>query len=167
MGVSQFEPDLGSMCYAAHPAVWVVRPDGSLQKGISFNHYAFGAIGDWLYRYIAGIQPDETLPGFKHSVLAPHPGAGLEAASATHRSPYGEVSTSWKRSDADMTIDVRVPPNTTAALHLPGARTSEIEEGGDPLEQAEGVSDARDENGGVSLALGSGCYSFRYPRAAD
>ena len=144
-----------------------MRPDGSLQKGISFNHYAFGAIGDWLYRYIAGIQPDETLPGFKHSVLAPHPGAGLEAASATHRSPYGEVSTSWKRSDADMTIDVRVPPNTTAALHLPGARTSEIEEGGDPLEQAEGVSDARDENGGVSLALGSGCYSFRYPRAAD
>lgn len=141
----------------------VVRADGRLQKGMSFNHYAFGAIGDWLYRYVAGIRPDAAAPGFKHSLLAPHPGGGIDAARASHRSPYGEVAVAWTKSGDVFEVEVRVPANATATLQLPGATASRVEEGGLPLERSQGISNVRDEEAGARLTLGSGRYAFRYP----
>jgi alpha-L-rhamnosidase len=143
--------------------VWdAIRPDKSLHEGMSFNHYAFGAIGDWLYRYVAGISPDEEKPGFKHSLLAPHPGGGLDQARASHHSAYGEISLAWRLKEGKMKVEVRVPPNTIASLRLPGARKHEIREAEAPLETVEGVSRARDGDSAVSLELGSGDYVFRY-----
>jgi alpha-L-rhamnosidase len=148
-------------------SVWetwdVKRPDGSLRKGLSFNHYAFGAVGDWLYRHVAGIRPDEARPGFKHSNLAPHPGGGLHWARASHQSPHGEIGLEWSQRDGRMRVEVCVPPNTTASLRLPRATASEVEEGDGPLDRAEGVSEVRDEEGGATLDLGSGAYVFHYP----
>jgi alpha-L-rhamnosidase len=139
------------------------RPDGSLEKGLSFNHYAFGAIGDWLYRYVAGLQPEAARPGFEHSVLAPHPGGGLHWARASHQSPYGEVGVAWQRQAGELCVEVRVPPNTTAELRLPRARASAVEEAGGPLERTEGVSGIRAEDDGTVLDLGSSSYVFRHP----
>jgi alpha-L-rhamnosidase len=148
-------------------SVWetwdVKRPDGSLRKGLSFNHYAFGAVGDWLYRHVAGLQPDEARPGFKHSNLAPHPGGGLHWARASHQSPHGEIGLEWNQRDGRMRVEVCVPPNTTASLRLPRATVSEVEEGDGPLDCAEGVSGVRSEEGGATLDLGSGAYVFHYP----
>jgi alpha-L-rhamnosidase len=140
-----------------------IRADGSLNKGMSFNHYAFGAIGDWLYGYVAGIRPDEERPGFKHSLLTPHPGGGLHAARALHRSPYGEISMAWKLESGVLRVEVCVPPNTTATLRLPGASVSEVDEGGEPLERAEGVTEIRSQEADLNLELCSGRYVFRYP----
>jgi alpha-L-rhamnosidase len=142
-----------------------IRPNGSLSKGMSFNHYAFGAIGDWLYRYVAGIGPDARQPGFKHVLLAPHPGGGLSEARAQHRSPYGEIALAWRIEGDAMQVEARIPPNSTAALRLPGARAGEVAEGGLPVERAQGLSGFQDRDGGMSLQLGSGSYVFRYPYA--
>jgi len=139
-----------------------IHVDGSREKGMSFNHYAFGAIGDWLYRYVAGIAPDETRPGFKHIRLAPHPGGGLTSARASLQSRYGEVAISWELDASSMRVDVTVPPNTTATLLLPKARSNEVTESGQLLASAGGVTQVRDQDGGVLALIGSGTYSFRY-----
>jgi alpha-L-rhamnosidase len=139
-----------------------VKADGTLRKGMSFNHYAFGAVGEWLYRYIAGIGLDEESPGYKHIILSPHPGDGLTEAQAAHQSPYGEIRSLWKLSEGKMTYGITIPVNTTATVHLPRAKIDEISENNQPLRNAEGVSKISHEVGKVTLEVGSGSYEFRY-----
>lgn len=85
----------------------------------SFNHYAYGAIGAWLYNTVAGINPDPAQPGYKHIILKPQPGGGLDFARATLQTPYGEVVSDWKFAGGEFTYDVVIPPNTSATVHLP------------------------------------------------
>jgi alpha-L-rhamnosidase len=84
------------------------KPDGSFQSvGMnSFNHYAYGAIGEWLYTYVAGIQIDAENPGYKHFFLAPHPGGGLTHTAATFRSGYGDIRSAWKIEGSQLVYDV-------------------------------------------------------------
>jgi alpha-L-rhamnosidase len=140
-------------------------PDGSLRKGQSFNHYAFGAIGAWLYGYIAGIRPHEGRPGYKHTLLAPHPGGDIRSARATYQSPFGKIGIKWERDDHWMQVEVCVPPNTSATLQLPGAQKEAIEEAGTSADSVEGVAEICGENGGIRLSIGSGQYRFRYSTA--
>ena len=98
-------------------------PDGGFYspRMNSFNHYAFGAVGDWMYRYLAGLQPVE--PGYQRTELRPRPGAGFTSARATHESLYGVHECGWQLHDGTLRVDVRVPANTTATVVLPdGAR---------------------------------------------
>ncbi|HWR70354.1 MAG TPA: family 78 glycoside hydrolase catalytic domain [Dehalococcoidia bacterium] len=139
-----------------------IKADGKLRKGMSFNHYAFGAVGAWLYRYVAGIVLDEENPGGKHIVLSPHPGGGLTEARAAYQSPRGEVKSAWKLHDGWMTYSVTVPANSTATVRLPNAVKAEISEGNKPLEKAEGISKVSQEAGAVTLEVGSGSYEFQY-----
>jgi alpha-L-rhamnosidase len=83
----------------------------------SFNHYAFGAVGDWMYRYLAGLNPVE--PGYRRTELRPRPGGGFTQARATHDSLYGTHACGWRIEDGKLHVDVSVPPNTTATLVLP------------------------------------------------
>ncbi len=94
------------------------KPDGTFQSvGMnSFNHYAYGAIGEWLYSYVSGIKIDENHPGYKHFFLEPHPGGGLKNASAEHLSMYGKISSSWKVLGGNVVYDFEIPANTTATL---------------------------------------------------
>jgi len=141
----------------------VVRADGRLRKGLSLNHYAFGAVGDWLYRHVAGVGPSAEGPGFRHVRIAPHPGGSLTHARARLRSPYGEVSSSWRIESGHLELEVVVPPNATASVRLPGARLGEVREGGAPLAEAEAVSTSRQSGDDVELEIGSGRYAFRHP----
>jgi alpha-L-rhamnosidase len=95
-------------------------PDGSVNPGemTSFNHYALGAVADWLHRSVAGLAPAE--PGYRRLRIAPRPLAALEHASARHVTPYGEASVSWRRQGDDVVVTAEVPPNTTAEVDLPG-----------------------------------------------
>ncbi|WP_431217921.1 alpha-L-rhamnosidase C-terminal domain-containing protein [Puia sp. P3] len=88
----------------------------------SFNHYAYGAIGDWMYKTIAGINPVDSAPGYKKILFQPRPGGGLTRAAARLRTLFGAVSSSWTLSNGRFTLDVTVPPNTTAELDLPGKK---------------------------------------------
>ncbi|MPZ84900.1 MAG: Bacterial alpha-L-rhamnosidase [Actinophytocola sp.] len=95
-------------------------PDGSVNPGqmTSFNHYALGAVADWLHRTVAGLAPAH--PGYRELLVRPRPWPGLSAASARHRTPYGEAAVSWHRADGRLTLRVTVPVGATATVHVPG-----------------------------------------------
>jgi len=113
----------------------------------SFNHYAYGAIGDWLYRVVAGIQPDPAQPGYRHIVLRPRPGGRLTWAKASYETPYGTVSSHWRRTDAGLEWRVTVPPNTTATAYPAAAAGQAVTVDGQPVS-------------GASVELVAGEYTF-------
>ena len=96
-------------------------PDGSINPGAmtSFNHYAFGAIADYLHRRVAGLAP--AAPGYRRLRVAPLPTRELEWARASHHTPYGLAEAGWTRQGDDVTVTVTVPPGTEAEVHLPSA----------------------------------------------
>jgi alpha-L-rhamnosidase len=103
-------------------------PLGALETGsgtsmVSFNHYAYGAVADWLHSTVAGLRPDPDDPGYHHLLVEPRPGGGLTNASTSLRTRYGPASVAWALEDGDgaLVVDVVVPPNTSATVRLPGA----------------------------------------------
>ncbi len=142
-----------------------LKPDGTFQdKGMnSFNHYAYGAIGDWLYSVVAGLGIDSEKPGYRRVRIRPLPGGGLTYARASHQSMYGPVSSGWEIRDGLFRLDVEVPPNTSATIWLPGAKMADVMEGGVPVATAAGVARVEQESAAVLMDIGSGRYSFSYP----
>jgi len=104
-------------------------PDGSVNPGemTSFNHYALGTVADWLHRFVGGVAT--AAPGYRRFEIQPHPGGGLTHAHARHRSPYGMAECSWKIEAGLLTVEVELPPNTTAHVLLPGRAAEPIEVG--------------------------------------
>ena len=139
-----------------------IKPDGSFQDpGMnSFNHYAYGAIGEWMYRVVAGIELDEGHPGYKHILIQPRPGGGLTFASASVESMYGRIASGWKIADHKFTLNIQVPPNTTATVRLPKTRLPEVTEGQKPLTNRADISSARQVGDAVLVDVGSGQYVF-------
>jgi alpha-L-rhamnosidase len=86
----------------------------------SFNHYAYGAIGQWMHERIAGLAPDPAQPGYKHFFIQPAPGGPLTSARAELMTPYGKASSAWILENRMLKLEAIVPPNTTATLILPG-----------------------------------------------
>lgn len=88
----------------------------------SFNHYSLGSVGEWMFRYMAGIEADPACPGFKHAIIRPVPGGRLRQVQASYESVYGTVSVEWSLSnEGAFRLEVRVPANTAATVHVPGA----------------------------------------------
>ena len=145
------------------------KPDGTFQSPSmnSFNHYAYGAVGDWMYQVVAGIDTDPEEPGYKHVLIQPRPGGGLTHASASLDTMYGTVSSSWQRDGETLRLRVAIPANTRATIRIPFATTDRTTEGGRPLNQAAGITNVREENGAVVLATGSGVYHFETTRTQD
>jgi len=85
----------------------------------SFNHYAYGAIGAWLYNTVAGIEIDKQQAGYKHMIIRPRPGGGLTYANGSHQTLYGEVRSAWTLDAGKLTLNVTIPPNTSATVYLP------------------------------------------------
>jgi alpha-L-rhamnosidase len=104
-------------------------PDGSINPGemTSFNHYALGAVADWLHRVVGGLAPAE--PGYRRLDIRPQPGGGLTSARSRHHTPYGLAECAWNIEAGTITVDVIVPPNTTASVTLPGTDDQVIEVG--------------------------------------
>jgi alpha-L-rhamnosidase len=99
-------------------------PDGSINPGemTSFNHYALGAVADWMHRTIGGLAPLE--PGYRRIEICPRPGGGLTHCLVVHLTPYGSAQCAWKIEDGTFDLDVIIPANTTASVTLPGESTS-------------------------------------------
>jgi alpha-L-rhamnosidase len=140
-----------------------IKPDGSFQDpGMnSFNHYAYGAIGEWMYRVIAGIGIDAQQPGYKHIFIEPHPGGELQWVKSSLHSMYGEIDSSWELSAKGFSMRVIVPGNTTATIRIPHAKLEDITESGIPLPQAPGLAKARQDTDSVVVEAGSGTYAFQ------
>ncbi|WP_219825748.1 alpha-L-rhamnosidase [Nonomuraea typhae] len=104
-------------------------PDGTVNLGemTSFNHYAFGAVADWLHRTVAGLAP--LAPGYRRLAVAPRPGGGLTHARAALRTPYGPAEVAWRVDGEVLDVRATVPPNTGALVSLPGAEPFETGSG--------------------------------------
>jgi alpha-L-rhamnosidase len=139
-----------------------IRPDSSFEDAgmNSFNHYAFGAVGDWMYQNIGGIDLDPAAPGYRRSRIAPRPGAGLTSASASLETLYGTLKSAWKVEAGRFMLDVTVPANTAAEVTLWDARVEQVREGGHPLTATGGVLGARQRGNDVVVEMGSGQYTF-------
>ncbi|QJD82789.1 glycoside hydrolase family 78 protein [Cohnella herbarum] len=147
-----------------------IKQDGSFWKDEmnSFNHYAFGAIGDWLYRVVAGIDTDPSGPGYKKIVIKPQIGEGLTEAEAVYQSLYGEIRSAWLLETGDrMQVVVKVPPNTTAEVWLPNAEPESIRESGLTIERVEGILTVDSIETDVRLVIGSGTYLFKFDRVSN
>ena len=140
------------------------KPDGSFQttEMNSFNHYAYGAIGDWMYRVMAGIEIDETAPGYKRVLIQPRPGGGFTSVKASHQTPYGQVASAWTLTDGRFELAVEVPPNSRATVRLPKADLSGVTEAGKPLSEGNGVTGRRQDGDATVIDVGSGQYRFAY-----
>ncbi len=143
-----------------------IRPDSSFEDAgmNSFNHYAFGAVGDWMYRTIGGINLDPETPGARTVRIAPRPGGGLTRARTSLETPYGKLATAWRLDSASFRLDVTVPPNTTAAVSLPDATVERVREAGRAVRGLPGVRDVQQRGADVVVTVGSGTYQFTVSR---
>jgi alpha-L-rhamnosidase len=130
-----------------------ISPDGHVNLA-SFNHYAFGCIGDWMYCSVAGLDKDQ--PGYKHILIKPEPHENLTYAKASYQSIYGEIVSSWEVQQGRMRIEATIPPNTTAKIRLPEVDLQFIPNTY-PITQ-----DGQD----TVVEVGSGSYVFEYPYPA-
>jgi alpha-L-rhamnosidase len=126
----------------------------------SFNHYAFGAVGEWLITAMAGIAPEPAAPGMQRFLLRPHLLPGLDHAGAHLDTVWGRIESAWRREADGCTWDVTVPPNTQARALIPCANPECVSESGQPLERAASVRLVGCEGGSVLCALDAGRYRF-------
>jgi len=157
--------------------IWERWNSYTLEKGFqdvsmnSFNHYSYGAVSEWMYRFVAGIETDEATPGFKHFILQPTPDTRvtlpqgqerITSAEATYKSYYGDIKSAWvMKSDGNLAYTATVPANTTATLYLPlKGEKDVVYEGTKPAKNAKGVKFVKRENGKEVYELTSGSYSF-------
>ena len=117
--------------------------------------------GAWFYEGFAGIRPDPAHPGFKHFSI--HPGIvdSVDWVNCHHDSPHGRIASNWQREGEKLTMDVTIPPNTTATIFVPAKDAASVTESGKPAGEAEGVKFLRMENNAAVFAVGSGNYQFQ------
>ena len=125
-----------------------IRPDGSIHDGVmhmpdgdghmlSFNHYAYGAVIDWVYRTLAGLAPDVDHPGYRHVVLAPRPVRGIDHVAASVESAFGTVAVQWSLDGADtLTASYTVPFGATASVLAPVSPGSQVTVDGEQVPDA-------------------------------
>jgi alpha-L-rhamnosidase len=128
-----------------------VREDGTFGPVSmnSLNHYAFGCVAEWMYRYVCGINPTLEHPGFQTSVIKPQPNSLLRFAEASVQTMYGTLSSSWKLDGGMITIEINIPCNTQADIILPDADGAQVLENGIPVE-------------GSRFVKGSGRWVYTY-----
>lgn len=139
-----------------------IKPDGSFQaiSMNSFNHYAYGAIGDWMYRTITGIS--EVSPGYKEILIAPKPGGNLKKASAELETVYGKVKSAWAIDGDKTRVEVTIPANTTAKIVLPATGNNTVTESGTIVNKVKSLSNIKSVANNTELTAGSGTYHFEY-----
>ncbi len=126
----------------------------------SFNHYAFGSIGEWMIRHVLGINPDEETPAYRRFTIAPKPGGSLTWAKGSYRSIQGLIASDWRFEKGRIRLEVTIPANTTAIVRVPTTDPDGVTEGGSPVSEAEGVMALPADEGVAVYEVGSGTYVF-------
>jgi alpha-L-rhamnosidase len=139
-----------------------IKPDGTFQDvGMnSFNHYAYGAVGDWLYSRVAGIGQHADSAGYKHIVIKPYIDNRLAFVQASFDSMYGQIASRWETVNGKLRLTVTVPANTSAQIHFPNANSAHIHEGGKAISEKHGVKYTGVVDGRCVYEVGSGIYRF-------
>ena len=139
----------------------------------SFNHYAYGAIGQWLYQRMAGLDMDQSAPGYQHALVAPQlPPADSDAArritwaKAALQTPYGLLASHWKVLGKTVTLEVTVPANAAATVVMPCSNPRQVRQSNKPLGHTPSIKNISSAAGTVRCTVGSGVYRFTFPRPA-
>jgi alpha-L-rhamnosidase len=139
-----------------------IKPDSSFETPSmnSFNHYSYGAIGDWMYRVVAGIDTYTDAPGYKHIKIQPHLSDSFTYANADLKTYYGTISSHWKKDNGSLRLDVEIPANTKATVYIPAVSTESVKENNIALSSAGGIKVIGKEGNYVVAEIGSGKYHF-------
>ena len=138
-----------------------IKPDGTFQNPEmnSFNHYAYGAVGGWLYKVVAGINFDSEIPGYKHIVIHPHPCGTMNDVKASYESPYGKIVTEWVIKDNTMSLTVEIPPNTSSVVYIPSTGKT-LNVNGEVKDHLEIINKPNLKYYFLKTEIGSGRYIF-------
>ncbi len=126
----------------------------------SFNHYAYGAVGEWLYRFAAGIDEDPEDPGFHHIVLHPQFNSTIGSVRGAYDSSYGAITSGWKFTSDGITWDVTIPANTRASIYLPADFAGKLSEGGAVLRPGTSATELQAAGKQTVYEIGAGTYHF-------
>jgi hypothetical protein len=129
----------------------------------SQNHFMLGQLMEWFYADLVGLASDPAAAGFSRVIIKPKPVAGIEWARARYESPRGPVAVAWRRESGSFILEVSLPPNCTATVHLPAAPEAAITESGTPLAAALGVKQLKRESTRAVIEVNSGHFEFRTP----
>ncbi len=137
-------------------------PQNGFQSTImnSFNHYSLGSCGEWLYGTVAGIDLHPSAPAYKKILIRPRPAAALTHASGALESMHGRIASSWSTHAGGFTLNVTIPANTTAEVHVPASEAAAVMESGQPAGEVEGLTFLRMEGGAAVFDVVSGRYRF-------
>jgi len=125
----------------------------------SFAHYSFGAVAEWMFKTIAGI--DTEGPAYRRIIIHPQPGGRISWAKASYNSVQGPISTAWRVDDGEFLLDVTIPANTTAIVHIPASDAATVREGRGPAADAVGVRFVETQGSDAIFEVGSGHYRFQ------
>lgn len=167
-------PSWGYMIDKGATTIWELWNSDSEGPAMnSRNHFAFGTVGEWLQRYLAGIDLDPAAPGYRRIVLRPRPTAGISHAHGEYDSIRGKIVSEWTHDSHGFELRVEVPANTTALVYIPQLSRAlpDIQEGGKPawtggrfVGKQAGVQSAFRKGNDVVFEIGSGTYRFRTVR---
>ena len=124
----------------------------------SFSHYAFGAVAEWMFRHLVGIEMMDN--GFRKIVIRPEPNAALGPVSASYHSINGEIKSAWSLEGEQLQMQVSIPANTTAQIWIPAKSHDLVKEGNLPLLEVEGIGRLEMMDNYLVLEVGSGQYRF-------
>jgi alpha-L-rhamnosidase len=143
-----------------------IKPDSTFQTPSmnSYNHYAYGAIGEWMYENIAGIRVQEEAPGYKKSTIRPVMGADLTEGKGELRTYYGLLASDWRLTDASFEHEITIPVNTRADVFIPAQNAADVLENGRPLAEVDEIEVIGLDEDYLHLRLGSGQYRFSVQR---
>ena len=130
------------------------------QEPHSRNHIMFGSVSGWFYQWLAGINCDPAQPGFKHIILRPQPVGDLTWVKACHDSIRGRIVSNWSRHGNVLTLEISIPPNTTATVYVPAETETAVTESGRPVAEVPGIQFLGLAQGAAAYAIGSGNYRF-------
>ncbi|MGZ3822311.1 MAG: family 78 glycoside hydrolase catalytic domain, partial [Mucilaginibacter sp.] len=139
-----------------------IRPDKTFEAASmnSFNHYSYGAIGDWMYRVMAGMDTYPDGPGYKHIKIMPHPGGKFTSATANLLTYYGNLSSGWEVKDGKTYYTIDIPANTKADIYLPAKQPDDITEDDKALAMDKALVIGQYQDGYIGISVGSGVYHF-------
>ena len=127
----------------------------------SGNHVMLiGDLNIWLHEYLGGIRPDPEAPGFKKIIIKPEVVGDLTWVKASYNSVHGLIVSDWKLSGGKFHLDLTIPGNSSATVHIPAKSLADVTESNQPIERAKGVKFLRLEDGRVVLEVASGHYTF-------
>ncbi len=153
-------PSWGYMVRRGATTIWELWNSDTAGPGMnSRNHFCLGAVGEWFYQSLAGI--NAASPGYKSILIQPRPVGDLSWVNCSLHSPYGEVTSNWSLTDEGLRMEVTVPANTSAEVHIPTfGKTATTTEGGRPATEVEGVTYRGNGGGFEVFGVGSGEYHF-------